>query len=448
MNAPRCRTMPVNWMNGSIHAALIFVLLSNAGVGRSRAAEPIAIPDGYASARSFVDQAQIVSKYATELYAHQSSLRIVKGIGYAAYQCNETTVEENKAGQIVRLAIFNILNPAASAKWVDIATPGESSNEITLTGNFVASPILHTIGDETLRVFFSIRQAEEGAAAYRVFFKDFSITEGKVGELRSVRCTIEKNHGETFDLSLQTVQRHLDFLFEPGLGAKFGNGLSPTCDMVNIDGQLYSTIQAKNSSEGKTLLMTNVLMGSYDNGANWHLFGAPDPRRLPGDDAAVKILAEPALSYDAENIYLHLRSNVRENGYVLAKAPRSNPYLFDAPVKKWTYGIGRPAICDFGKPIGLVALFTASSVPLGGKSLSRNRCDVVRIDSSYSRYTLAFPIVDSDAVNTPFISSYNDEMYVVYSTGRRRLSPPYGVSEILFTRLRREFFVAPSIEQK
>src|SRR4051812_8922619 len=54
------------------------------------------LPDGAISSRSFVDQSQIVSNYTKELYAHQSSLRIVKGIGYAVYQCNETTPGENK----------------------------------------------------------------------------------------------------------------------------------------------------------------------------------------------------------------------------------------------------------------------------------------------------------------------------------------------------------------
>jgi len=75
------------------------------------AAENFRFPDGSQSSRPFMDQSQIVSKFTTELYAHQSSLRIVKGVGYAVYQCNETTPMENKDGQIARIAIFNILNP-------------------------------------------------------------------------------------------------------------------------------------------------------------------------------------------------------------------------------------------------------------------------------------------------------------------------------------------------
>src|SRR5258707_13229130 len=102
------------------------------------AAEPPKLPDGTIASRSFVDQAQIVSNFTRELYAHQSSLRIVKGIGYAVYQCNETTPEENKDGQIARLAIFNILNPAGTAKWVDISGPGDASGGIITTGRFVS----------------------------------------------------------------------------------------------------------------------------------------------------------------------------------------------------------------------------------------------------------------------------------------------------------------------
>jgi hypothetical protein len=95
---------------------------------------------------------------------------------------------------------------------------------------------------------------------------------------------------------------------------EFSRGLTTSCDMVRIDGHLYSTVQMKNSSGGKTLLMTNILMRSADDGATWELLGAPDPRSLPGklpDD--VRILAEPAMTQDGNNIYLHLRSNTTKH---------------------------------------------------------------------------------------------------------------------------------------
>ncbi|MBA4019485.1 MAG: hypothetical protein C0483_20155 [Pirellula sp.] len=411
------------------------------------AAEPRALPSGEVSARSFVDTSQIVSNFAKEQYAHQCTMRIVDGIGYVAYQCNESTPEENQAGQVVRLAIFNILNPTATAKWIDVSGPNDSSGGITITGTFVASPILHSIGDATdgshaIRIFFASRQEGDTVPIFRVFYKDYSIADGKLGELRQVRCSIGKQPAELHDLSMPVVQRHLDFLFGPGVGEPFSKGITPTCDMVSIDGTLYSTIQIKNSADGRTLLMTNVLMRSTDEGATWELLGAPDPRLLPGDAPdAVKILAEPALSHDGANIYLHLRTNQATTGYVLSKAPKSDLYNFDAPETKWTYGIGRPAICDFGKPIGTVALFTAPSVTLGGAGVSRNRLDVVQIDRTYKAYSRAFSIVDYNAVNTPFICPYNDEMYVAYTTGKRRLIPKFGTSEIVFTKLRREFFV-------
>jgi hypothetical protein len=195
--------------------------------------------------------------------------------------------------------------------------------------------------------------------------------------------------------------------------------------------------------------MTNVLMRSADDGATWELLGAPDPRLLPGDGPdAVKILAEPVLTQNEKGIYLHLRSNVAKIGYVLTRAAKSDLYRFDTPVTKWTYGIGRPAIGDFGKPIGLVAMFTAPSVQMGGATVTRNRCDVVLIDRTYTDYRLAFSVVDYDAVNTPFMHLYNDEMYVCYTTGRRRLTPRFGTSEIVFTKLRREFFVATQTPAK
>lgn len=400
-------------------------------------------PSEEVSSRSFVDQAQIVSKYTAEQYAHQSSLRIGRGIGYATYQCNENSPDENKAGQIARMAVFNILNPTATAKWVDVAAAGETSNGITLGGTFVSGPMLHVIGDTALRIFFTGRFSTDKLPAYRAFYKDYDIASGKLSGLNAIRCTIAKDPAKVMDLAVPAVQSHLDFLYGAGFGAQFAKGISAAGDFMEFDGQLYSTIQIKNSEGGTTRLLTNVLMRSPDQGATWELLGAPDPRLLTTE---VKILAEPAMSQDSQHVYLHLRTNVVEGGYVLSKAKKTDLYTFDVPVKKWTYGIGRPSIADYGKPIGTVALFTAPTVYLGGNGVSRNKCDVVLIDRNYRNYTRVFSIVDFNAVNTPFMCLYNDEIYVSYSTGRRRLIPKFGTSEIVFSKLRREFFVKTSSE--
>lgn len=393
---------------------------------------------GMIAARSFVDSAQVVSKYDTELYAHQSAMRIVKGTAYVAYQCNDTSPQENVAGQKARLAVLNILNPTGTAKWLDIAQAGDSSNGITLTGNFVSAPMPQLVADDVLRLFFTGKQGGDVNPLSRLYYKDLTLSTGQLSGLHQARCTIASNPGKVLDLEAASVQAHLDFLFGEGFGAQFANGINASCDIVEADGSLYSTIQIKSSAGGKTRFMTNVLMRSADQGATWELLGAPDPRLVPGE---VKILAEPALTLDRSHLFLHLRSNVAATGYLLSKAARSDLYHFDTPVKKWGYGIGRPTVCDFGKPIGLVAMFTAPSVPMGGAAMTRNKCDVVTIDTTYHTYSLAFSVVDYDAVNTPFMHKYNDEVYVTWSTGRRRLIPKFGTSEIVFSKLRREYFV-------
>lgn len=404
----------------------------------SHAEEEAGDPNGNISSRSFVDQAQLVSKFTTEKYAHQSSMKIVNGTGHVVYQCNESTPEENKEGQVARMAVFNILAPTATARWMDVSGPGDSSNGITIAGRFVAAPMLHVLDEDTLRIFFTSRCEGDTGPMSRAFYKDYTVSTGKLSGLHQVRCTIARQPDKVLDLTQSSVQAHLDFLFGEGMGEKFSKGISTACDFVEGDGQLYSAIQIKNSEDGTTKLLTNVLMRSADKGATWELLGAPDPWLLPGE---VKILAEPALTQDKTHLYLHLRSNVAETGYVLSKAAKSDLYSFDAPVKKWTFGIGRPTICDFGKPIGLVAMFTAPTMYMGGEGVSRNKCDVVLINPGYTRYTRAFSIVDYNAVNTPFMCLYNGEVYVSYSTGRRRLIPKFGTSEVVFSKLRREFFV-------
>ncbi len=284
------------------------------------------IPDGQVSARSFVDQSVIISRHTTEQYAHQSSLRIIKGMGYVVYQCNETTPEENKAGQTARLAIFNLLAPASTARWLDVSGPEDASNGITTTGKFVSSPMLHVVNEDTLRIFFNSKQDGDTTSAARVYFKDYTIPTSTLSGLHQVRCTIAGDAATVLDLCIPTVQRHLDFLFGAGTGAKYARGLSTACDFVPIDGKLYSCVQMKNSENGKTLLMTNTLMRSADDGATWELLGAPDPTALTSE---VKILAEPVITHDAKNIYLHLRSNDISNGYMLSRTAKSDLRHFE-----------------------------------------------------------------------------------------------------------------------
>jgi len=428
-----------------VHPLLLLLLLWLSAANRSANGEDTPRPrDETAISKAFVQQAQIVSKAATEQYAHQSSLRIVNGKGYAVYQCNEGTPEEDKAGQLARMAIFDIANPTATAKWVDISGAGDSSNGLTIGGRFVSAPMLHCIDADTLRVFFTACFAGDPAPAFRVFYEDYTISSGTLSGLHVVRCAIAKQPEAPLDLTPEALQRHLDFLFGLGTGAQFSSGLSTAGDFVPFDGQLYSTIQIKNSQNGRTHLLTNILMRSADQGANWELLGAPDPRLLPGEEPATsKILAEPALTQDTNNIYLHLRSNVAATGYVLSKASKTDPYHFDAPVTKWTFGIGRPAVGDFGPPFGLVAMFTAPTVNMGPRTVTRNKCDVVRIDPTYQTYTRAFSLVDPDAINTPFMQLYHGEVYVTYSTGRRHLIPKFGTSEIVFSKLPKEDLIRP-----
>lgn len=396
----------------------------------------VKVPEDAVIAQPFAEQAQIVSRCPQELYAHQSSLRIVKGIGYAVYQCNEKTPEENKEGQIARMAIFDIHRPTETARWVDIAGPGEASGGITITGRFVSAPMLHRLDDDSLRIFFCSRGAGDRNASSRVYFKDYTISTGALSDLKQVRCTIAAQTEPRRDLEEKAVQEHLDFLFGAGFGVQFAKGLSTACDFVEADGQLYSTIQIKNSEGGKTRLLTNVLMRSRDQGATWELLGAPDPRLLPGE---IKILAEPALTVDVERIHLHLRSNVATTGYVLSQAAKTDSYHFDPPVTKWGFGIGRPTVVDLGAPIGLIAMFTAPTVQTGPQTVTRNKCDVVRIDPTCTQYTKAFAVFDVNAVNTPFLVRDGDEVYATYSTGRRHLLPKFGTSEIVFGKLSREW---------
>jgi hypothetical protein len=80
---------------------------------------------------------------------------------------------------------------------------------------------------------------------------------------------------------------------------------------------------------------------------------------------------------------------------------------------------------------------------MGPRTVTRNQCDIVRIDATYQTYTRAFSLVDPDALNTPFMQLDHGEIYLTYSTGRRHLIPKFGTSEIVFAKLPHEIFVGP-----
>ncbi|MEZ0388569.1 MAG: hypothetical protein ACAI34_15965 [Verrucomicrobium sp.] len=385
-------------------------------------------------ARAIVQGAQVISRMATERYAHQSSMRIIDDKGYVVYQANDGTPQENAAGQVARLAIFKLSDPAGTVRWVDISGPGDESGGIKLTGRFVSSPLLHSIDGKTLRCFFTGKAEGDTLSNERVLYKDYDLATDTLSGLKQVKCVIARKPEESHDLCAVSVQAHLEHLFGPGAGQKYGRGINPACDFLDIGGVLYSTIQIKNSADGKTLLMTNVLMRSVDHGATWELLGAPDPEKLA---TPVKILAEPAISHDAGHVYLHLRSNVVENGYMLSRASKEDLYTFDAPKTVWGYGIGRPNLLADNAGGGSVALFTAPTVNTGPQTLTRNKCDVVQITPGCAEYRRLFSIMDRNALNTPFMQASGEEIYIAYSSGRRRLIPKFGTSEIMLSRFNR-----------
>lgn len=79
---------------GPVSIALLFMAAVWGWMPSAYAGEKSSFPDGYVSSRSFVDQAEIVSKYTTEQYAHQSSLRIVKAL--ATRSINAMTTRPRK----------------------------------------------------------------------------------------------------------------------------------------------------------------------------------------------------------------------------------------------------------------------------------------------------------------------------------------------------------------
>jgi len=377
-------------------------------------------------------KATVISNFEVEKYAHSSSIKIVDGLVYVAYMCNEEGTWEGDKGQMVRLTYFNILNPSART-YIDICKPGLKAG-ITLDNSDLSVPNTLIINNNILRIFFRGRVKGEK----KILYRDFNITQRNLSNIEEVKCRIEKKTSNV-DLSYKNAINHLNFLFGSNHGIADSEDLFVTSEIIEFNKKLYTCLSI---GGGLGRFVGSILMSSEDNGTSWTLLGAPDPRQIQSiaqRENNGKRFWEGAIAIEKESMFI-IGRGTPGNGLHISSANLNDLYQFSQPKKIYATSNVKPLLFNYPN-IGTILLNEGSLADrlIGSLVPDRTVLDVLLTSDNYNRLTKVFTIRDYNGIHTPSFYLYNDEIYITYTTGRRRLTTR-NCSEIMFVKLDRRFF--------
>lgn len=399
---------------------------------------------GRVSNNSLVSQSRIVSKFDTEVYAHSSYIEFQGDFGYVVYMCNETGTAEGDPGQFIRLSFFNVITPT-SRTFATVAVPGGTYGAITLDNAPLQVPNIIKKDTNTLRILF--RGTVSGVNA--MFYRDYTISTNTFGNVFAINCMI--NHSVTpVPLNQTNVYSHYNTL-HPATSMPIAPDMYTdffmTSDIRKFgDGNWYTCVSI---SSGLNKNTSSILAMSTDTGASWTLYWAPDPTLLPGTTGTdFKYIWEAAVSEDATSIYVHGRgaSTGPAKGVWKFVVAKTDLYTQVGSLTLAYANSGqKPTVLSYPS-IGII-LITQSDQFVAPATSFRTGIDIVIINAGYTTYTRSFYALDFDGIHSCYLTLKNDELWLSFSTSRRRLPQIRGsvsslqnTSEIAITKLDRRYF--------
>lgn len=396
---------------------------------------------------SLIDNAKIVSKFDTEQYAHASFIEFVGQYGYVAYMCNEAHTAEADPGQFIRLAKFHVLTPEQKTIKT-VAIPGGTYGAITLDNVALQVPNLlkHSDNSDILRVFFRATVS----TMQSVYYRDYTISTDTFGDAVQVQCKIKGNNIDVLPLTLDNAYAHYLSLYP-------NNAVTPAqIKEAFISSEMRRSVFDANTiysclslGSGRNTTTACVLIESTNNGGEWTLLYGPDPGTMPGTTGTdYKYFWEGAVSEDATHIYINARGAASgpAKGVWLQKIAKSNKLVAAEPLKNVYPNSGqKPSVINY-PDFGTILITQSDKAVLPAKSF-RTGVDFVLINADYSVYTRLFSALDYDGIHTFSSVVKNDEVYLSYSTSKRRI-PQFrdgadsyqNTSEIMITKLDKRYF--------
>ncbi|MDH4460938.1 MAG: sialidase family protein [Flectobacillus sp.] len=216
-----------------------------------------------------------ISKFEGEIYAHDSKLLIVDGIGYCAYYGNDASTQEGAPGQAVRLSVFDIENPRDRVVYDVFKSGINYSNGVKFDNEYPCyTPVLFRTKEGSIRILSMVYQ--KGVSKY--YYRDFDIKTKNISEPKI--CKIVTDNLSLIDFDIVNVRKSLKVILGENyrLSTDFMFMTSEPVEME--DSFLTGLTIGKFTVNWKTDEGTTIIAKTDDQGKTFNLLGTPDPSNI------------------------------------------------------------------------------------------------------------------------------------------------------------------------
>lgn len=369
-----------------------------------------------------------ISKFDTEVYAHDSKLLINEGIGYCAYYGNDLKSGEAEKGQSIRLSVFDIKNPSLR-KVFDVFKENFNYKSLVTDPNLPCyTPVLFLTNEGKIRVLSKVYEKNVQKYYYRDFSPDTeTFSDPQICKIKAV------NSENLIDFDISNVQNSLKLLLGNDYQLK-SDYMFATSEPVKLNNSyLLGLTVGIFTADWKTDQGTTLLLKTNDFGKTFEINGVPDPRKIVS--GYNKQIVEGAFDFvDSKEIVMIARNSL---GGILECYSYDGGKSFDTPVFLndncgFNTMAAKPNLIKT-KNGGFLSLWNINE-NFGNYNL-RTVLDICYSkDKNICNSKVKIRIKNGFGCHYPSLFIYDNEYYLTYTTDSRRFNEK-STGEIVFVKL-------------
>lgn len=264
-----------------------------------------------------------ISRSETEVYAHDSKLVILNGIGYCAYYGNDTKSAESAIGQSVRLSVFDINNPS-KRKVFDAFKENYTYPTLKTDLNQPCyTPVLFITDDNKIRLLCKVYVKN----VQKYYYRDFS-PETETFSDPQICKILAPASVNSVDFDMDNVRTHLKHLFGNDFKLNTDFMFATSDPVLTKKGAFLGLTVGRFTVDWKTDEGVTLILKTNDFGKSFECVSAPDSRKI--NSKFNKHFVEGAFDFIDENEVIMIGRN--SIGGILKSDSFDGGINFSAPI--------------------------------------------------------------------------------------------------------------------
>ncbi len=374
-----------------------------------------------------IEKQSTISNTETEVYAHDSKLVILNGVGYCAYYGNDLKSAEGLSGQSVRLSVFDINNPSKKKNYEVFKENFTYKTLKTDPNHPCYTPVLFITEDSKIRLLCKVYEKN----IQKYYYRDFDPESNTFSDPQICKINLP-NSNNLQDFDLNSIKSSLKKLFgnDYKLSTDF---MYATSDPVMTEkGVLLGLTVGKFTADWKTDEGITLILKTVDFGKTFEVYSAPDARKI--DSKYNQQFVEGAFDFISNKDVVMIGRN--SIGGILKC--ESNDFG-----KSYTVPVSLNENCKFNTLGSKPQLIKINNGVLTMWNTTENYGNfnfrtVLEIrytkDNDFCNSSLKIIIKNPFGCHYPSIYKYNNKYFLTYTTDSRRFNR-MSTGEIVFVKL-------------